>query len=155
MKKCNIERFSIDQGGITTSKTQEILNLALEHSRKVLTVKESKSILKTEGFPVNLTGFGRNLEEIIAEGEKIGFPVVMKVSSEDIVHKSDIGGVITDIRSVEELKTQYEIMRTKIERTYPEANVEGFIIEKMESGIELLVGSTHDPMFGPILAFGL
>jgi acetyl-CoA synthetase (ADP-forming) len=137
------------------SEAQEILNTAVENKRKILTVQESKSILKTEGFPVNPTGFGRNLEELIAEGNKVGFPVVIKVSSEDIVHKSDVGGVITDIRSVEELKTQFEIMSTKIQQNYPEANVEGYIIEKMESGIELLVGSTHDPMFGPILAFGL
>ena len=137
------------------SKAQEILNTAFENKRKVLTVQESKTILETEGFPVNPTGFGRNLEELIVEGKKIGFPVVMKVSSEDIVHKSDVGGVITDIRSVEELKAQFEIMSVRIRQNYPEANVEGFIIEKMESGIELLVGSTHDPMFGPILAFGL
>lgn len=137
------------------SKAQEILNTAFENKRKVLTVQESKTILKIEGFPVNPTGFGRNLEELIVEGKKIGFPIVMKVSSEDIVHKSDVGGVITDIRSVEELKAQFEIMSARIRQNYPEANVEGFIIEKMESGIELLVGSTHDPMFGPILAFGL
>ena len=87
--------------------------------------------------------------------EKIGFPIVLKVSSEDIVHKSDVGGVITGIRSKSDLKEQFDIMNDKISKSYPEAVIEGFIVEKMESGIELLIGSTHDPMFGPILAFGL
>ncbi len=137
------------------SEAKKILTSALQQKRKVLTVQESKTILLKEGFPVNPTGYGKTLEEIITEAEKIGFPIVLKVSSEDILHKSDIGGVITGIRSIEELKEQYKIMQKKIEQALPNAQIEGFLIEKMESGIELLIGSTQDPMFGPILAFGL
>ena len=137
------------------SDTQQVLTKAIQQKRKVLTVQESKSILKNEGFPVNPTGFGHTLEEITTEAEKIGFPIVLKVSSEDIVHKSDVGGVITGIRSKNDLQEQFELMTEKISESYPNAEIEGFIVEKMESGIELLIGSTHDPMFGPILAFGL
>ncbi len=137
------------------SEAKKILTSAIQQKRKVLTVQESKTILIKEGFPVNPTGYGQSLEEIISESKKIGFPIVLKVSSEDILHKSDIGGVITDIRSVEELKEQFEIMKEKIAKSLPNARIEGFLIEKMESGIELLIGSTQDPMFGPILAFGL
>ncbi|MHA2289197.1 MAG: acetate--CoA ligase family protein, partial [Promethearchaeota archaeon] len=136
------------------SEAKKILSSAIQQKRKVLTVQESKTILKKEGFPVNPTGYGKTLEEIVGEAEKIGFPIVLKVSSEDILHKSDIGGVITGIRSVEELKEQFKIMLEKITQTLPNARIEGFLIEKMESGIELLIGSTQDPMFGPILAFG-
>ncbi|MHA2278861.1 MAG: acetate--CoA ligase family protein, partial [Candidatus Kariarchaeaceae archaeon] len=112
-------------------------------------------ILQIEGFPVNPTGFGQNLDELLIVAKKIGFPVAMKISSEDIVHKSDFGGVVTGIRSESELKEQYNHMREKINQKFPSANIEGIIIEKMETGVELLIGSTLDPMFGPILAFGL
>lgn len=137
------------------SEAQQLLEEAIQQRRKILTVRESKKILLQEGFPINPTGFGTNLDEVLAEVEKIGFPVVLKVSSQDVIHKSDIGGVVTGIRSVHDLKEQYEIMSQKVTKKVPDAQIEGYIIEKMESGIELLVGSTLDPMFGPILAFGL
>lgn len=137
------------------SETQQVFQTAIQQKRKVLTVQESKSILQNEGFPVNPTGFGQSLEEIISESEKIGFPVVLKVSSEDIIHKSDVGGVVTGIRSKNDLIEQFQIMKEKINQQQPDAHINGFIVEQLETGIELLIGSTHDPMFGPILAFGL
>lgn len=129
--------------------------MAIEQKKKFLSVQESKNILSKANFPINPTGFGTNLNEVIAEAEKIGFPVVIKVSSQDIIHKSDIGGVVTGIREIDELKEEYKQMQQRISQKVPNARIEGYIIEKMESGIELLVGSTIDPMFGPILAFGL
>lgn len=137
------------------SETKKLLKEAIEQKRKVLTVQESKKMLEEEGFPVNPTGFGQNLPEILTIAKKIGFPVAMKVSSEDIIHKSDVGGVVTGIRSESELEEQYEVMQQSIFQKLPNAKIEGIIIEKMESGVELLIGSTLDPMFGPILAFGL
>jgi acetyl-CoA synthetase (ADP-forming) len=137
------------------SETKKLLKEAIEQKRKVLTVQESKKMLEEEGFPVNPTGFGQNLPEILTIAKKIGFPVAMKVSSEDIIHKSDVGGVVTGIRSESELEEQYEVMQQSISQKLPNAKIEGIIIEKMESGVELLIGSTLDPMFGPILAFGL
>jgi len=137
------------------SETKKLLKEAIEQKRKVLTVQESKKMLEEGGFPVNPTGFGQNLPEILTIAKKIGFPVAMKVSSEDIIHKSDVGGVVTGIRSESELEEQYEVMQQVISQKLPNAKIEGIIIEKMESGVELLIGSTLDPMFGPILAFGL
>jgi acetyl-CoA synthetase (ADP-forming) len=137
------------------SETQKLLKKAIEQKRKVLTIKESKKILKNEGFPVNPSGFGQNLDELLKEANRIGFPVAIKISSEDIVHKSDVGGVVTGIRSESELKEQYELMQQNITQKMPNAQIEGILIERMESGVELLIGSTLDPMFGPILAFGL
>ncbi len=137
------------------SKVQEILKEAMKQGRKILTVQESKKILFQEGFPVNTTRFGTNLEEVLSEAKEIGFPIVLKVSSQDIVHKSDVGGVVTGIHNIHDLKKEFEKMQNMIVQKKPDAQIEGYLIEKMESGIELLVGSTHDPMFGPILAFGL
>ncbi|MFX0085102.1 MAG: acetate--CoA ligase family protein [Candidatus Hodarchaeota archaeon] len=137
------------------SETQKLLKKAIKQKRKVLTVQESKKILLNEGFPVNPTGFGQNLNELIHEANRIGFPVAIKISSEDIVHKSDVGGVVTGIGNESELKEQYELMLQNIAQKAPNAQVEGFIVEKMESGVELFIGSTLDPMFGSILAFGL
>ncbi|MHA1214019.1 MAG: acetate--CoA ligase family protein [Candidatus Hodarchaeales archaeon] len=137
------------------SAAKQLFEQALQQKRRFLTVQESKLILEHEGFPVNPTGFGKDLESIVSEANKIGFPVVMKVSSKDIIHKSDVGGVVTGIRSVQDLEEQFRIMEKNIKTKYPKAKIDGYVIEKMESGIELLIGSTQDPMFGPILAFGL
>ncbi|MFX0122516.1 MAG: acetate--CoA ligase family protein [Candidatus Hodarchaeota archaeon] len=137
------------------SETQQFLEKAIQQKKKFLTVQESKKILQQANFPINPTGFGTNWSEVVAEAEKIGFPVVLKVSSQDIIHKSDIGGVVTGIRSINELKEKMEHMQQRISQKVPNAKIEGYVIEKMESGVELLVGSTVDPMFGPILAFGL
>lgn len=133
----------------------QVLNQAVEEKRRVLTVQESKRVLQEESFPINPTAFGIDLEEVLREAERIGYPIALKVSSEDIVHKSDVGGVVTGIRNSNDLKTQFELMRGNILKNKPEAKIEGFVVEKMESGIELFIGSTQDPMFGPILAFGL
>ena len=96
------------------SEAKKILKSAIEQKRKILTVQESKKILIQEGFPVNPTGFGHSLEEVVSEATKIGFPIVLKVSSEDIIHKSDIGGVVTGIRTIEELKQDFTSMQKKI-----------------------------------------
>lgn len=137
------------------SKTEQVIKKAMQQKRTVLTVQESKSLLLNEGFPVNPTGFGINLEELLSEADRIGYPVVIKVSSEEIVHKSDVGGVITGIRNKTDLKEQFKVMEEKIKEIHPKVKIDGYIVEKMESGVELLIGSTQDPMFGPILAFGL
>lgn len=121
----------------------------------MLTLKESKDILAYEGFPINPTGFGTTLEEILTEAKKIGFPLVLKVSSADIVHKSDVGGVITGIMDVLDLEDKFEGLEQTLKQKAPNAYIEGYILEKMETGIELLVGSAQDPMFGSILSFGL
>ncbi|MFW9904486.1 MAG: acetate--CoA ligase family protein [Candidatus Thorarchaeota archaeon] len=137
------------------TETQQFLKKAIQQKKKILSVQESKKILSQANFPINPTGFGTNLKEVLAEAEKIGFPVVIKVSSQDIIHKSDIGGVVTGIRNIDDLEVEFKQMQQRISQKVPDAKIEGYIIEKMESGIELLVGSTIDPMFGPILAFGL
>jgi acyl-CoA synthetase (NDP forming) len=137
------------------SKTHHVITQAIQQGRKVLTIKESKAILVYEGFPINPTGFGTTLEEILTEAKKVGFPLVLKVSSSDIVHKSDVGGVITGIMDVLDLQDRFEELEQKLKQKAPGAHIEGYVIEKMETGIELLVGSAQDPMFGAILSFGL
>jgi acyl-CoA synthetase (NDP forming) len=137
------------------SETQHVITQAIQQGRKVLTIKESKAILESEGFPVNRTGFGTNLAEILAEAKKIGFPLVLKVSSEDIIHKSDVGGVITGILDVLDLQDKFEGLQETLLQKAPNARIEGFLLEKMETGIPLLIGSAQDPMFGSILSFGL
>lgn len=137
------------------SETQQVITRAIQQGRKVLTLKESKDILAYEGFPINPTGFGTTLEEILTEAKKIGFPLVLKVSSADIVHKSDVGGVITGIMDVLDLEDKFEGLEQTLKQKAPNAYIEGYILEKMETGIELLVGSAQDPMFGSILSFGL
>jgi acetyltransferase len=96
-----------------------------------------------------------NLEEAAAFAEQIGYPVAMKVLSRDIVHKTDVGGVQLNIRNRKELEQAYKEMFSQIARKYPQAVVDGVLIQEyLTEGVEVLLGSKLDPQFGPVVVFG-
>ncbi len=117
---------------------------------------KSKNILKSYGFrimPGRLTG---SPEEAIEIAQFIGFPVAMKIVSPHIVHKTDLGGVRLNIGSSEEVADAFDLMMLRLRKHAPEALIEGVYVEKMaEKGLEVIIGMTRDPQFGPMLMFGL
>ncbi|MDO5674451.1 MAG: acetate--CoA ligase family protein [bacterium] len=116
----------------------------------------SKNILKSYGFrtmPGRLTG---SPEEAIEIAQFIGFPVAMKIVSPHIVHKTDLGGVRLNIGSSEEVADAFDLMMLRLRKLAPDALIEGVYVEKMaEKGLEVIIGMTRDPQFGPMLMFGL
>jgi len=97
-----------------------------------------------------------NRGEAAVVAKSLGFPVVMKVRSPDVVHKTDVGGVKLGLRSEEEAARAFDEIRTSLARTKPSARFDGVTLERMVSGgIETIVGMTRDPLFGPVLLFGL
>lgn len=98
----------------------------------------------------------QDVNEALKIVKDIGYPVVLKVVSPDIIHKSDVGGVILNINSDDELRSACESIRNNIRERAPYARVTGFLIQKMiPEGLETIIGATRDPIFGHVIAFGL
>jgi acetyl-CoA synthetase (ADP-forming) len=121
-----------------------------------LTEVESKELLKEAEIPMIETKLARNKREALSLSKELGFPVVLKIVSPDVVHKTDCGGVSLDINNASQVANSYTKIMTNVIQKYPKANIHGISIQKMAfPGIEVVVGVTKDAQFGPVLMFGL
>jgi len=133
-----------------------ILDKAKTERRTVLTEFESKKLLERAGIPVVETRLVRTKQETISVSKGLGFPVVFKIASPDIVHKSDSGGVKLGIANATQASRAYSEIMSSIKQGYPSAIIHGLTVQKMaRPGIEVIVGMSKDPQFGPVLMFGL
>lgn len=104
--------------------------------------------MKAIGVPVPRRAIARNLDEPVVQSEEIGYPVVMKVVSKDILHKSDVGGVVLNLLNRKEIVEAYEAILYNCRREKPDARIEGMEVSEMvQSGVELIVGARIDPSF--------
>jgi acetate---CoA ligase (ADP-forming) subunit beta len=102
------------------------------------------------------TTLATSKEEAIVMSEKLGFPVVMKIASADVVHKSDAGGVKLDLRNKTQVGKAYAEIMTSIQKAFPNAGIDGVSIQTMaKKGVEVIIGMSKDAQFGPVLMFGL
>lgn len=133
-------------------KTKAFFSTLEKENRTLLTEAESKSVLADYGIPVVQTLVATTLEEAVFLSEKIGYPVVLKLHSLTITHKSDVGGVKLNLRDRQQVQTAY----SQIEQAVSKENFQGVAVQKMISkeGYEVILGSSVDPQFGPILLFG-
>ena len=107
-------------------------------------------------IPVTLFEVAKNEEKAVELSEKIGFPVVLKVVSPDIIHKSDVGGVIINLKTQAEVRIAYRKIFKKIKKFSPQAKIVGILVQKMApQSTEVIVGAVKDPQFGQTLMFGL
>ena len=133
-----------------------IFEQANNEGRSILTEFESKRILKQVGIPVVETKLAKTQKEAALLSQKMGFPVVLKIASPDVIHKSDSGGVKLSITSVAEVKKAYDEILKKVGKQYPRAVIHGVSVQKMvRPGTEVIVGVSKDPQFGPVIMFGL
>jgi hypothetical protein len=133
----------------------DILSTARKEGRALLSYEEGKRVLEMEGVPVSPWRAAADRAGAGEAARIVGSPVVMKILSPDIVHKSDAGGVATDLRTREEVEQAFDGMMAKVKKMDPAPRIEGVVIEKMAEGIEVIVGATRDPQFGPVLMFGM
>lgn len=123
---------------------------------RFLSELESKEILKQAGLTVTQPTLARSSAEAAAIARETGFPVVLKIVSPDIVHKSDAGGVVTGLTGPEDVEKACTSMMSAVRRTFPDADIEGISVQPQASaGLEVIIGMTRDPQFGPALMFGL
>lgn len=133
----------------------EILDAARTSERYTLGL-ESFGILKAYGIPVVKTVFAKTEDEAFRAAEEIGYPLVMKVVSPQISHKSDVGGIRLSLQNGSEVRAAYREMMESIPRKMPDAVLEGVQMQQMLSGgKEVIIGMIRDPTFGPMLMFGL
>ncbi len=122
----------------------------------LLSEVEAKDWLKKAGIPVVETRLAVTQAQAVAESREMGFPVVMKIVSPDISHKSDVGGVKLNLANPTQVARAYREMLTSVSERLPRANLQGVSIQKMAPpGIEIIIGMTKDAQFGPVLMFGL
>lgn len=119
-----------------------------------LTEYEAKEVLRNAGIPTVREHRATTADEAVTYADRIGYPVMMKVDSRDVQHKSDIGAV-TDAHDAEEVRKRYDHIRQNVTAHNPEADIEGVLIEEKVSGKELIVGVNTDPDFGKVIMFGL
>jgi acetyl coenzyme A synthetase (ADP forming)-like protein len=123
---------------------------------RLLTEPEGMEILRLQGIPSPDAAMVKAPEEAAAAAERIGFPVVMKVVSPQVVHKSDSGGVITGINSPDAAGQAYRKILASVGEKVPGAVIEGILVERqMPPGLELIIGGREDPAFGKIITFGI
>jgi acetate---CoA ligase (ADP-forming) len=118
---------------------------------------ESREVLKAYHLRIPESEMAENPEQAIEIATRIGFPVVLKIASPDILHKTDVGGVKVGLRNAEEVRDAFELMVYRAERYIPDANIWGCLVQQMvpQGGLEVLVGMNRDPQFGPLVTFGL
>ena len=124
--------------------------------RTLLTEVESKQLLHDAGIPVTQATTATTADEAVAAAEGMGFPVVLKIVSSEIAHKSDVGGVALDLADGDAVREAYDAMQASVKSAAPKATIDGISVQQMApSGTEVIVGITTDPQFGPVMMFGL
>jgi acyl-CoA synthetase (NDP forming) len=134
----------------------DVLARARAEGRTLLSEVEAKDVLREAGVPVTLTTLATSADEAVRQAEAAGYPVVLKVVSPDIAHKSDAGGVKLNLNSAEEVRAAYDAIMESCARHVPGARITGVAVQHMApAGTEVIVGMTTDPQFGPVMMFGL
>jgi acyl-CoA synthetase (NDP forming) len=133
-----------------------IVEKARAEGRTLLTEIEAKQMLEEAGLPVSPARLAKTREEAVDTATKLGFPIVLKIVSPQITHKSDVGGVALGLTSADEVGAAFDRVVASAKQHVPDATIEGVAVQRMErQGIEVIVGVTKDPQFGPVLMFGL
>ncbi|GAB6145345.1 acetate--CoA ligase family protein [Desulfocicer niacini] len=117
---------------------------------------QAVELIEKYQIPYPVHHFSNDVDALIAAADAMGYPVVLKVVSKDVIHKSDSGGVSVNIKNAPSLKTEYETMKSRIKAAHPHAVIEGMLVcHQAKEGVELIVGAMDDPVFGPTLMVGM
>ena len=133
-----------------------ILNKARKEKKTLLTEIESKELLQEAGINIIETKLATSAREAVSLSKEFGFPVVLKISSAEIIHKSDAGGVKTRLKNATQVSKAYKEIITSVKQKHPEAAIDGVSVQPMvKTGVEVIIGMSKDAQFGPVLMFGL
>ena len=134
----------------------KIFKVAQDEGRNFLYEHEAKNLCSHYGMPITAIKIAASEDEAVKYSDEIGYPIVLKIVSPQVLHKSDSGGVLININNAEEVRAGYNKILTNVKKHVPEAVITGILVQEMApSGTEVIVGSTKDPTFGNTLMFGL
>jgi len=146
-----VTHFPVDKG-----KVEGIIRGAQRAGSHNLGEADAKAILRAYGFQTMPGSFAASAEEAANVADEIGYPVAVKIASQDISHKSDVGGVRLSLWNRQSVIDAFDLMMLRVGRRQPDAQLAGVYVEHMcPPGREVILGMTRDPQFGPILMFGL
>ncbi len=146
-----------DEVSPDTEAANHVIDKALSERREILTEPEAKAVLKAYRIPTIETIVAADTSEAVNAAESLGLPVAIKILSRQISHKSDVGGVVLNVESLEQVKTVCDEMTARAKALAPQAVVDGFTVQPMvrrPGARELLLGAATDPVFGPVIMFG-
>lgn len=147
----DFERFAIDRAAI-----RQVFDRVLAEGRVAIGDAEARDILTACGLTIPPSELAETPEQAAEIAARIGFPVVLKVASPDILHKTDVGGVKVGIDTASDVRDAFDLITYRAQRYLPEARLWGCLVQKMAPpGIEVLLGMNRDPQFGPLVTFGL
>jgi acetyltransferase len=146
-----------DDGPLDREKAAQIISEVRSSGRTILTEYESKQLLACYGIPTVETRIAKSREEAVEAADSIGYPVVLKIHSETITHKTDVGGVQLDLADAEAVRNAYDGIKRSVAEKAGAEHFLGVTVQPMAKveGYELILGSSIDPQFGPVLLFGL
>jgi len=153
-----IERSSDEpkQFNVDKSKVRQVFDEVRAQSRTTLLEEEGYKILEAYGFSIPKKHLAQNEEECIKAVQEIGYPVVMKIASPEIVHKSDAGGVKIGLKNEDEIRQAFRTIISNAKKYKPDAKIDGILVQEMiKSGKETILGAKFDPILGPLIMFGL
>ena len=147
-----VEKFKVN-----ANKVKAVLKLVRQEKRIRLSEVESYKILKAYGFNVLDYRAVKTIDESVTAAKEIGYPVVMKILSSDILHKVDVGGVQINLKNDDEVKKAFALISTNVSKLKQGTNLQGFLIQKFftESGLEIIIGTNAIQGFGSLIMFGL
>jgi acetyltransferase len=151
------EELDIETSSSRKEIANDILKNAIKEKRNLLYENESKTLLELYNIKTTTPIIAETEIKAVQIAEKIGYPVVMKIYSPDITHKSDVGGVILDLQSKDDVKKAFDNMIKQVKKKVPKAKIKGVTIQKMikNKGYELILGSKKDSIFGSTILFGM
>ncbi|MBQ8179665.1 MAG: acetate--CoA ligase family protein [Candidatus Methanomethylophilaceae archaeon] len=144
---------AVTGGGREVSK--KVLDKARAEGRDSLTEAEGKEIFAAYGIPTPGEASVNSADDAAKECDRIGYPVVMKIISPDIKHKTDVGGVVVGVKNADEAKAAYTKIMDSCTKAVPDARIDGVSIQQMVSGQEVILSMIRDAQFGPVVSFGL
>ncbi|MGQ4913665.1 MAG: acetate--CoA ligase family protein [Candidatus Asgardarchaeia archaeon] len=133
-----------------------IIEKAKEEKRFELNEIEAKTIVSSYGISVAKTTVAKNEDEAVKIANEIGYPVVLKIFSPDVLHKSDVGGVKINLKSDSDVKNAFNEIINNVKKHVPNARIEGVVVQEFApQGLEVIIGGIYDKFFGPTIMFGL
>ncbi|MEM1413795.1 MAG: acetate--CoA ligase family protein [Myxococcota bacterium] len=123
--------------------------------QRIFDLDRARAVLESAGLRYNQSGTADDAEQAVSVAEALGYPVVVKLISPDVVHKSDVGGVVLDVVDADGVREACASIRARVEAAQPGARITGFTIEEQVKGTEVIVGVSRDPDFGPLMMVGL
>jgi len=141
---------------VNRRKVEMIVQRHLRQGAREIAENESKEILEAYGFVTPKGSIATTAEQAASIAGQLGFPVVLKIWSPDILHKSDVGGVQVGLKSVKAVKDAFDLMMYRIPKKMPDAHILGVLVQEMcGGGKEVILGMKRDPHFGPLMMFGM